>query len=98
MFACSSRLRSESSCNRTKLTVDELKAFVEQLYKLPCIISQARQVKVSLLFYYRPSQTLIYLVPLILVPILSFSTILRYYYNCITAKPSMWLFLLFLYS
>lgn len=45
---CSSRLRSESSRNRTKLTVDELKAFVEQLYKLPCIISQARQVKVSL--------------------------------------------------
>uniref|UniRef100_A0A3Q2Z498 [histone H3]-trimethyl-L-lysine(4) demethylase n=1 Tax=Hippocampus comes TaxID=109280 RepID=A0A3Q2Z498_HIPCM len=28
-----------------KLTVDELKAFVEQLYRLPCIISQARQVK-----------------------------------------------------
>ncbi|MEQ2195173.1 hypothetical protein XENOCAPTIV_008538 [Xenoophorus captivus] len=41
----SSRLRSESSRNRTKLTVDELKAFVEQLYRLPCIISQARQVK-----------------------------------------------------
>uniref|UniRef100_A0A3Q3W480 [histone H3]-trimethyl-L-lysine(4) demethylase n=1 Tax=Mola mola TaxID=94237 RepID=A0A3Q3W480_MOLML len=40
-----SRLRSESSCNRTKLTVDELKAFVDQLYRLPCIISQARQVK-----------------------------------------------------
>ncbi|MEQ2169091.1 hypothetical protein GOODEAATRI_021254 [Goodea atripinnis] len=38
-----SRLRSESSRNRTKLTVDELKAFVEQLYRLPCIISQARQ-------------------------------------------------------
>lgn len=46
-FACSSRLRSENSCNRTKLTVDELKAFVDQLYRLPCIISQARQVKVS---------------------------------------------------
>ena len=45
--ACSSRLRSESSRNRTKLTVDELKAFVDQLYRLPCIISQARQVKVS---------------------------------------------------
>lgn len=44
---CSSRLRSESSSNRTKLTVDELKAFVDQLYRLPCIISQARQVKVS---------------------------------------------------
>lgn len=43
----SSRLRSESNRNRTKLTVDELKAFVEQLYRLPCIISQARQVKVS---------------------------------------------------
>ncbi|XP_077565840.1 lysine-specific demethylase 5A [Stigmatopora nigra] len=41
----SSRLRSESSRARSKLTVDELKAFVEQLYKLPCIISQARQVK-----------------------------------------------------
>ncbi|XP_044042840.1 lysine-specific demethylase 5A isoform X2 [Siniperca chuatsi] len=40
-----SRLRSESSRNRTKLTVDELKAFVDQLYRLPCIISQARQVK-----------------------------------------------------
>uniref|UniRef100_A0A672IUQ8 [histone H3]-trimethyl-L-lysine(4) demethylase n=1 Tax=Salarias fasciatus TaxID=181472 RepID=A0A672IUQ8_SALFA len=39
------RLRSESSRNRTKLTVDELKAFVDQLYRLPCIISQARQVK-----------------------------------------------------
>uniref|UniRef100_A0AAX7VUB9 [histone H3]-trimethyl-L-lysine(4) demethylase n=1 Tax=Astatotilapia calliptera TaxID=8154 RepID=A0AAX7VUB9_ASTCA len=34
-----------SNRNRTKLTVDELKAFVEQLYRLPCIISQARQVK-----------------------------------------------------
>ncbi|KAM9772415.1 lysine-specific demethylase 5A [Syngnathus typhle] len=41
----SSRLRSESSRTRSKLTVDELKAFVEQLYKLPCVISQARQVK-----------------------------------------------------
>ncbi|TNN71886.1 Lysine-specific demethylase 5A [Liparis tanakae] len=41
----STRLRSESSRNRTKLTVDELKAFVDQLYRLPCIISQARQVK-----------------------------------------------------
>uniref|UniRef100_A0AAR2LDF5 [histone H3]-trimethyl-L-lysine(4) demethylase n=1 Tax=Pygocentrus nattereri TaxID=42514 RepID=A0AAR2LDF5_PYGNA len=30
---------------RTKLTVEELKAFVEQLFRLPCIISQARQVK-----------------------------------------------------
>uniref|UniRef100_A0A3Q0RP39 [histone H3]-trimethyl-L-lysine(4) demethylase n=1 Tax=Amphilophus citrinellus TaxID=61819 RepID=A0A3Q0RP39_AMPCI len=34
-----------SNRNRTKLTVDELKAFVDQLYRLPCIISQARQVK-----------------------------------------------------
>uniref|UniRef100_A0A8D3B8P7 [histone H3]-trimethyl-L-lysine(4) demethylase n=1 Tax=Scophthalmus maximus TaxID=52904 RepID=A0A8D3B8P7_SCOMX len=34
-----------SSRNRTKLTVDELKAFVDQLYRLPCILSQARQVK-----------------------------------------------------
>uniref|UniRef100_A0A8C5HVF8 [histone H3]-trimethyl-L-lysine(4) demethylase n=1 Tax=Gouania willdenowi TaxID=441366 RepID=A0A8C5HVF8_GOUWI len=34
-----------NSRNRTKLTVDELKAFVDQLFKLPCIISQARQVK-----------------------------------------------------
>lgn len=47
MCVSSSRLRSESSRNRTKLTVDELKAFVDQLYRLPCIISQARQVKVS---------------------------------------------------
>uniref|UniRef100_A0A667YTD4 [histone H3]-trimethyl-L-lysine(4) demethylase n=1 Tax=Myripristis murdjan TaxID=586833 RepID=A0A667YTD4_9TELE len=34
-----------SSRGRNKLTVDELKAFVEQLFRLPCIISQARQVK-----------------------------------------------------
>uniref|UniRef100_A0A3P8VVD3 [histone H3]-trimethyl-L-lysine(4) demethylase n=1 Tax=Cynoglossus semilaevis TaxID=244447 RepID=A0A3P8VVD3_CYNSE len=39
------RLRLDNNRNRTKLTVDELKAFVEQLYRLPCIISQARQVK-----------------------------------------------------
>ena len=52
MCVCSSRLRSESSRNRTKLTVDELKAFVDQLYRLPCIISQARQVKVSPLHTY----------------------------------------------
>uniref|UniRef100_A0A672Z172 [histone H3]-trimethyl-L-lysine(4) demethylase n=1 Tax=Sphaeramia orbicularis TaxID=375764 RepID=A0A672Z172_9TELE len=38
--------------NRTKLTVDELKAFVDQLYRLPCIISQARQVKVCPLYSY----------------------------------------------
>uniref|UniRef100_A0A4W3GPR8 Lysine-specific demethylase 5A n=1 Tax=Callorhinchus milii TaxID=7868 RepID=A0A4W3GPR8_CALMI len=30
---------------RTKLTVHELKAFVHQLYSLPCVISQARLVK-----------------------------------------------------
>lgn len=52
MCVCSSRLRSESSRNRTKLTVDELKAFVDQLYRLPCTISQARQVKVSPLYSY----------------------------------------------
>uniref|UniRef100_A0A8B9LSL6 [histone H3]-trimethyl-L-lysine(4) demethylase n=1 Tax=Astyanax mexicanus TaxID=7994 RepID=A0A8B9LSL6_ASTMX len=34
-----------SSRIRTKLTVEELKAFVEQLFRLPCIINQARQVK-----------------------------------------------------
>ncbi|XP_036433283.1 lysine-specific demethylase 5A isoform X1 [Colossoma macropomum] len=39
------RERTESSRMRTKLTVEELKAFVEQLFRLPCIISQARQVK-----------------------------------------------------
>uniref|UniRef100_A0A3B4A8I7 [histone H3]-trimethyl-L-lysine(4) demethylase n=1 Tax=Periophthalmus magnuspinnatus TaxID=409849 RepID=A0A3B4A8I7_9GOBI len=39
------RHRSVDSKNRTKLTVDELKAFVDQLYRLPCIISQIRQVK-----------------------------------------------------
>ncbi|XP_051976316.1 lysine-specific demethylase 5A-like [Xyrauchen texanus] len=30
---------------RSKLSVEELKVFVEQLYRLPCIISQARNVK-----------------------------------------------------
>ncbi|XP_067284500.1 lysine-specific demethylase 5A isoform X2 [Pseudorasbora parva] len=30
---------------RSKLTVEELKVFVEQLYRLPCVISQARHVK-----------------------------------------------------
>lgn len=29
----------------SKLTVEELKVFVEQLYRLPCVISQARHVK-----------------------------------------------------
>jgi len=28
--------------------MEELKAFVQQLFSLPCVISQARQVKVSL--------------------------------------------------
>ncbi|XP_010885439.1 lysine-specific demethylase 5A isoform X3 [Esox lucius] len=41
----STRLRPESSRTRNKLTVEELKAFVEQLFRLPCIIAQARQVK-----------------------------------------------------
>lgn len=36
------------SRTRSKLTVEELKAFVEQLFRLPCVISQARQVQVSL--------------------------------------------------
>ncbi|XP_030643619.1 lysine-specific demethylase 5A isoform X2 [Chanos chanos] len=39
------RQRPESSRTRSKLTVEELKAFVEQLFALPCVISQARQVK-----------------------------------------------------
>ncbi|KAG7320299.1 hypothetical protein KOW79_016152 [Hemibagrus wyckioides] len=39
------RERTENSRTRTKLTVEELKAFVEQLFRLPCVISQARQVK-----------------------------------------------------
>ncbi|XP_076860921.1 lysine-specific demethylase 5A isoform X2 [Brachyhypopomus gauderio] len=39
------RERPESGRTRTKLTVEELKAFVEQLFRLPCVISQARQVK-----------------------------------------------------
>uniref|UniRef100_A0A674C030 [histone H3]-trimethyl-L-lysine(4) demethylase n=1 Tax=Salmo trutta TaxID=8032 RepID=A0A674C030_SALTR len=34
-----------SSRTRNKLTVEELKVFVEQLFKLPCVIGQARQVK-----------------------------------------------------
>ncbi|KAJ8006852.1 hypothetical protein DPEC_G00111520 [Dallia pectoralis] len=41
----STRQRPESSKTRNKLTVEELKAFVEQLFRLPCIIAQARQVK-----------------------------------------------------
>ncbi|KAA0721560.1 Lysine-specific demethylase 5A [Triplophysa tibetana] len=41
------RERPESGAQKTrnKLSVDELKVFVEQLYRLPCIISQANQVK-----------------------------------------------------
>ncbi|KAI1905471.1 hypothetical protein AGOR_G00016540 [Albula goreensis] len=39
------RQRPESSRVRSKLTVEELKAFVEQLFRLPCVISHARQVK-----------------------------------------------------
>ncbi|XP_041724646.2 lysine-specific demethylase 5A isoform X2 [Coregonus clupeaformis] len=41
----STRQRPESSRTRNKLTVEELKVFVEQLFKLPCVIGQARQVK-----------------------------------------------------
>ncbi|XP_058842465.1 lysine-specific demethylase 5A isoform X3 [Acipenser ruthenus] len=40
-----SRQRPESSKTRSKLTVEELKAFVDQLFRLPCVISQARLVK-----------------------------------------------------
>ncbi|XP_069048151.1 lysine-specific demethylase 5A isoform X2 [Lepisosteus oculatus] len=39
------RQRPESSRGRSKLTVEELKAFVTQLYCLPCVISQARLVR-----------------------------------------------------
>uniref|UniRef100_A0A8C7K2B2 Lysine-specific demethylase 5A n=1 Tax=Oncorhynchus kisutch TaxID=8019 RepID=A0A8C7K2B2_ONCKI len=41
------RHRQHPECSRTrnKLTVEELKVFVEQLFKLPCVIGQARQVK-----------------------------------------------------
>uniref|UniRef100_A0A5F8G2F8 [histone H3]-trimethyl-L-lysine(4) demethylase n=1 Tax=Monodelphis domestica TaxID=13616 RepID=A0A5F8G2F8_MONDO len=40
-----SRQSPESGKTRTKLTMEELKAFVQQLFSLPCVISQARQVK-----------------------------------------------------
>uniref|UniRef100_A0A4W5KHK1 [histone H3]-trimethyl-L-lysine(4) demethylase n=1 Tax=Hucho hucho TaxID=62062 RepID=A0A4W5KHK1_9TELE len=40
-----SRKQRHSSRTRNKLTVQELKVFVEQLFKLPCVIGQARQVK-----------------------------------------------------
>ncbi|GCB82620.1 hypothetical protein scyTo_0022371, partial [Scyliorhinus torazame] len=39
------RSKSEGGKTRTKLTVHELKAFVHQLYSLPCVISQTRLVK-----------------------------------------------------
>ncbi|XP_053574799.1 lysine-specific demethylase 5A isoform X2 [Bombina bombina] len=39
------KLSTESGKSRTKLTMKELKAFVQQLFSLPCIITQARQVK-----------------------------------------------------
>ncbi|XP_016116398.1 lysine-specific demethylase 5A isoform X1 [Sinocyclocheilus grahami] len=41
------RERPESSAQKagSKLTVEELKVFVEQLYRLPCVISQARHVR-----------------------------------------------------
>uniref|UniRef100_H0VPG6 [histone H3]-trimethyl-L-lysine(4) demethylase n=1 Tax=Cavia porcellus TaxID=10141 RepID=H0VPG6_CAVPO len=39
------RQSPDSGKTRTKLTVEELKAFVQQLFSLPCVISQARQVK-----------------------------------------------------
>uniref|UniRef100_A0A672KQG7 [histone H3]-trimethyl-L-lysine(4) demethylase n=1 Tax=Sinocyclocheilus grahami TaxID=75366 RepID=A0A672KQG7_SINGR len=41
------RERPESSAQKagSKLTVEELKVFVEQLYRLPCLISQARHVR-----------------------------------------------------
>nr|XP_029522168.1 lysine-specific demethylase 5A-like isoform X3 [Oncorhynchus nerka] len=41
----STRQHPECSRTRNKLTVEELKVFVEQLFKLPCVIGQARQVK-----------------------------------------------------
>ncbi|XP_078076448.1 lysine-specific demethylase 5A isoform X2 [Mustelus asterias] len=39
------RNKAEGGKTRTKLTVHELKAFVHQLYSLPCVISQTRLVK-----------------------------------------------------
>uniref|UniRef100_A0A8C2U9J9 Lysine-specific demethylase 5A n=1 Tax=Coturnix japonica TaxID=93934 RepID=A0A8C2U9J9_COTJA len=39
------RQSQDSGRTRTKLTMEELKAFVHQLFSLPCVISQARQVK-----------------------------------------------------
>ncbi|KAG8536105.1 hypothetical protein GDO81_027115, partial [Engystomops pustulosus] len=40
-----SKLSPDSGKTRTKLTMEELKAFVLQLFSLPCLITQARQVK-----------------------------------------------------
>ncbi|MBN3290437.1 KDM5A demethylase, partial [Polypterus senegalus] len=40
-----SKQRPENIKTRSKLTVEELKAFVHQLYRLPCVISQARLAK-----------------------------------------------------
>ncbi|XP_073400283.1 lysine-specific demethylase 5A isoform X2 [Dendrobates tinctorius] len=40
-----SKLSQDSGKTRTKLTTEELKVFVQQLFSLPCIITQARQVK-----------------------------------------------------
>ncbi|XP_053321235.1 lysine-specific demethylase 5A isoform X2 [Spea bombifrons] len=39
------KLSQECGKTRTKLTMEELKAFVHQLFSLPCIVTQARQVK-----------------------------------------------------
>ncbi|KAG8438493.1 hypothetical protein GDO86_004891 [Hymenochirus boettgeri] len=39
------KLNPEYGKTRTKLSMEELKAFVQQLFSLPCVISQARQVK-----------------------------------------------------
>lgn len=46
------RQTPDSGRTRTKLTVEELKAFVQQLFSLPCVISQARQVKVEYYFLF----------------------------------------------
>lgn len=39
------KLSQDTGKARTKLTMEELKAFVQQLFSLPCVITQARQVK-----------------------------------------------------
>lgn len=58
VFGLLRRERPESSAQkaRSKLTVEELKVFVEQLYRLPCVISQARHVKVSPQRSYLPNR------------------------------------------